>query len=205
VSWLLPTLYDFSMRHVERACLAEWRTTLLADARGDVLEIGAGTGANLGRYGPDVARIVMTEPEARMRDRLAPRLSREPRPVEVVDASAESLPFADGSFDTAVSTLVLCSVADADRALAELARVLRPGGVLLFIEHVAADDGTRRRRWQERVQPLWKRLSGNCHLARHTDRAIERAGFSIERMDRESIQKAIPLVRPSIRGAARRT
>jgi ubiquinone/menaquinone biosynthesis C-methylase UbiE len=204
VSWLLPTLYDFSMRQVERACLAEWRTTLLADAHGDVLEIGAGTGANLGRYGPDVARIVMTEPEARMRERLAPRLSREPRPVEVVDAGAESLPFADASFDTAVSTLVLCSVADADRALAELARVLRPGGALLFIEHVADDAGTRRRRWQERVDPVW-RLLGNCHLTRHTDRAIERAGFSIERMDRESIRKAMPLVRPSIRGVARRT
>lgn len=202
MSWFLATVYDVANREMERACLGEWRTTLLAAAEGEVLDIGAGTGANLGRFGPDASRITLLEPDPHMRRRLEPRLSLEPRPTELSSASAEALPFPDEHFDTVVATLVLCSVADVDRCLGEIRRVLRPGGKLLFIEHVAAERGSLRRRWQERVEPLWMRLFGNCHLTRNPDRAIERAGFEIAAIERESLRKALPLVRPSIRGIA---
>jgi ubiquinone/menaquinone biosynthesis C-methylase UbiE len=202
VSWLLSKIYDFSMAEVERACLDDWRTTLLSRAAGEVLEIGAGTGANLGRYGPDVERVVLTEPDPHMRKQLEPHLARESRPTKLVDAGAESLPFDDGAFDTVVSTLVMCSVGSVDQTLAEIRRVLRPGGQLLFIEHVAAPNNSKRRKWQGRIEPMWKRLFGNCHLTRRTDRHIEEAGFVFEQLISESLRKAAPLVRPSIRGCA---
>jgi ubiquinone/menaquinone biosynthesis C-methylase UbiE len=99
----------------------------------------------------------------------------------------------------------LCSVKDPARALAEMRRVLRPGGRLYFIEHVAADDNPGRLRWQRRVEPLWKRLMGNCHMTRQTLAEIERAGFTVENVRRESLRKAFPLVRPTVRGTALRT
>ncbi len=202
MSWLLASFYDAAMRQVERACLDAWRTALLSRAEGEVLDVGAGTGANLGRFGPDAERITLAEPDRHMRRRLEARLSLEPRPTRVVAATAEALPFPDARFDTAVTTLVLCSVADLDRALGELRRVLRPGGQLLFIEHVAAEPGSPRRRWQARVEPLWKRVFGNCHLTRDTERAIAHAGFDLATIERETMHKALPLVRPTIRGRA---
>jgi ubiquinone/menaquinone biosynthesis C-methylase UbiE len=189
VSRLLAAIYDRLMKQTEEACLAEWRRELLQDLRGDVLEIGAGTGANLRHYPPQV-KLTLTEPDPHMRKRLP----------DAAGAAAEELPFAGGSFDAVVSTLVLCSVRDPARALAELLRVLKPGGRLLFIEHVAGE--ASRLRWQRRVEPLWKRLMGNCHMTRDTLAEIERAGFLVEDVKRESLRKAFPLVRPSIRGRA---
>jgi ubiquinone/menaquinone biosynthesis C-methylase UbiE len=106
--------------------------------------------------------------------------------------------------DGFVGTLVLCSVADPDRALGEIRRILKPGGRYAFIEHVAADDDGRLR-WQRRLEPIWKRIAGNCHLCRRTGESIVRHGFAFDWMRRESIQKGMPLVRPSVRGVAIRS
>ena len=108
----------------------------------------------------------------------------------------------DEFFDAVVSTLVLCSVHDMDQALEEIRRVLVPGGQLVFLEHIGAEDRPDRLKWQRRVEPLWRVLAGNCHLTRRTEQAIERAGFDVIQIQRESIRKAMPLTRPSIRGIA---
>ena len=120
--------------------------------------------------------------------------------------SLDRLPMGDASFDAVVATLVLCSVTDPARALAEIHRVLRPGGQYVFLEHVAADphQEPRRYKWQGRIEPFWKRAMDNCHLRRQTDLYIREAGFDIERMERDSIPKAPPWVRPSVRGIARK-
>jgi len=205
--WLMAKLYDRMMAGTEQACLQAWRQELLADVSGDVLEIGAGTGANLEFYGADVRRLLLTEPDPHMSALLLRKLAARAgssSTAEVQTASSEQLPFADASFDTVVGTLVLCSVADPARAIAEIHRVLRPGGRLLFIEHVAADDNPGRLRWQHRLEPLWKRIAGGCHLTRDTGAALRAAGFVIEGEQRSSMRKAPPVVRPTIRGVARK-
>jgi len=126
------------------------------------------------------------------------------RNIEISDAPLDSLPFRAGEFDAVVCSLVLCSVPDQPAALAEIARVLKPGGRLVFLEHVAADGRPERLKWQRRIEPVWKHLMGNCHLTRRTEAAIAAAGFKIEQIQRESIRKALPIVRPSIRGLARK-
>jgi len=205
VSRLFAALYDPFMRSAEQACLRRWREELLSAAGGEVLEIGAGTGANLPFYAAAVGRLVLTDPDPAMLSRLEPRLDQgRAARVETRQAPADALPFADASFDAVVCTLVLCSVPDPARALAEVRRVLRPGGRLLFLEHVAADDRPSRLAWQRRIEPLWMRFAGNCHLTRPTGEAIRRAGFAVERETRESMRKAMPLLRPSIRGVATR-
>ncbi len=203
MTFFLAAIYDRFMAKTERAALGEWRHALLAPLAGEVLEVGAGTGANLPHYPPAVTRLVLAEPDRHMRRRLVAR-ARE-RGAEVVDAPCEKLPFADASFDAVVSTLVLCSVASLEDALAEMRRVLRPGGKLVFMEHVAAWDRPDRLKWQRRLEPFWKRLAGNCHLTRTTAEAIERAGFTLGEVKRESVRKALPWVRPSVRGVATRS
>lgn len=191
------------MAPTESACLRDWRRTLFRPLVGDVLEVGAGTGVNLEHYGPDVRRLVLSEPEPSMRARLTVRVARDAR-VEVSNSDAAHLRFDAASFDIVVSTLVLCSVPDPMAALADIHRVLRPGGQLVFIEHVAAEEGTSRLRWQYRVEPVWKWFADGCRLTRRTDRLIEQAGFSLENVTRQSMRKALPIVRPSVRGVARK-
>lgn len=203
--WLMAALYDRTLRAAEDAGLRAWRQDLLHDLSGDVLEVGAGTGLNLPHYTPAVTRLVLAEPDRHMRA----KLSSKPVPpgvgrVEIVDAVIEGLPMPDASFDAVVSTLVLCSVDDLERALGEVRRVLRPMGRFVFLEHVADEVSPRVRRWQERVEPLWKRIAGNCHLARRTEQAIVAAGLEIQRVEREGIPKAMALGRPSARGVARK-
>ncbi len=204
MSWLFAQVYDRLMAQTEEACLGRWRSELLADVTGDVLELGAGTGRNLDHYGAGVARPVLSEPDPHMRARLGGELRHRAPPfaVELSDASAEALPFAEGSFDAVVSTLVLCSVPDERAALREVSRVLRPGGTLVFLEHVAATHRPRRLRWQRRVGPVWKRLAGGCHLTRTTPDAIAAAGFVVSGLSRESARRASPLVRTMVRGIA---
>ncbi len=199
--------YDRVMRGVELAGLGEWRAELLGTLEGAVIEIGAGTGRNLDLYPSSVTRLVACEPNRHMRAHLEHALAAGTGAVgavEVVDAPAEHLPFPDATFDAAVSTLVLCSVDDPTAALDEVRRVLRPGGRLVFIEHVAAEDRPGRLAWQHRLEPVWKRLAGNCHLTRRTEDAIGGAGFELERVERASMRKAPPFVRPTVRGSAHR-
>jgi len=204
MSLFMAMIYDRLMDATEEACLRRWRGELLADLEGDVLELGAGTGANLPHHPRDLSRLVLTEPDKHMRRQLEAR-AREHRPdAEVTPASASALPFADASFDAVVSTLVLCSVPELDTTLREVWRVLKPGGRFLFLEHVAAAPGTGRRRLQRVVDPLWRRVADGCRLTRDTERAMLDAGFTLERIERESMRKAMAIVRPSIRGVARR-
>src|SRR5881397_3606294 len=159
--------YDRVMARTERSCLAAHRAALLSDLTGDVLEIGGGTGANLSYYGPGVTSLTVTEPEQPMVKR-AQRHIDERRPgTLLLRAPAEDLPFDDDSFDAVVSTLVLCTVDDQPRALREMRRVLRPGGQLLFVEHVRSDE-QKLARHQDRMAPLNRRIGHGCHCNRPT-------------------------------------
>jgi ubiquinone/menaquinone biosynthesis C-methylase UbiE len=205
MSWLMAAVYDRFCSAMEEACLTEWRQHLLGSLRGAVLEVGAGTGVNVPLYPDSLERLVLTEPDPHMRRQLERKHGHLlGGRIEFVDAVAESLPADDGSFDVVVSTLVLCSVPEPARSLREIHRVLRPGGRFMFLEHVAADPHHEpaRRRWQHRLEPLWKRVAGNCHLTRETEAHIRDAGFELEWVERESLRKALPIIRPSIRGAA---
>jgi len=200
---LIAAVYDRFTEASEAACLREWRAGLLQDLTGDVLEVGAGTGLNLPFYPPALTRLVLSEPDPHMRRKLAQQARAQGWDrAEVLDGSLEELPFPSGAFGTVVGTLVLCSVPRPGRALAQIHRVLRPGGRFVFLEHVAAENRPNRLKWQRRVEPLWKRISGNCHLTRRTADAIVAAGFEIIDLTRESMRKAWPLVRPTIRGVA---
>jgi len=205
MSWLSAHLYDWFTRGSEEACLSAWRAELLSKVGGSVLEVGAGTGANLRYYPSKVTRLVLSEPDFHMRQVLRKRPAPNGLgPIELFDCAAEDLFFPDSSFDFVVSTLVLCSVRSLERSIAEIRRVLKPGGALVFLEHVAAEDRPARLRWQQRLEPFWRRLMGNCHLTRRTATAIANEGFEIETLARESIRKASPIVRPSVRGVARK-
>jgi ubiquinone/menaquinone biosynthesis C-methylase UbiE len=182
------------------------RRELLASASGRVLELGAGTGHNLEHYTDAVTELIMTEPDPHMARRLRERLAKDPGAAEaasVVEAPAEDLPFDDGAFDVVVATLVLCTVEDQARALAEARRVLVEGGRLLYIEHVRS---TRPGlgRWQDRLERPWGFFAAGCHPNRPTDQALADAGFWIDSLEREKLPKAPPIVRPLIRGVARR-
>ena len=187
--------------------MADLRAELLAEASGRTLEVGAGTGLNLPHYTEAVTQLVVTEPDPFMARRLRRRLADDsPRPaaVQLVEAPAEELPFEDESFDTVVSTLVLCSVAAPDRAVAEIVRVLDPAGRLLCVEHVRSPDSRRLVRWQDRLERPWGWFTGGCHPNRDTIAALEGAGLQTDSLVRDGLPKAPPLVRPLVRGAARR-
>jgi len=198
--------YDRFLAPTEAAGLGAERDRVLADARGRVIEIGAGTGVNLSHYTPAVSELVVCEPEAPMAERLKKKVKKKKKnglaSVRVVAASAERLPFPDASFDCAVSTLVLCTVDDPTRAIHELGRVLRPQGRLLFIEHVRAPAGTRLARWQDRLAPLWLRFGHGCRCNRSTLEAIAAGPFDVEQSTRGELPRAAPLVRPYITGRA---
>lgn len=195
--------YDTFMSGSEKAGLRERREQLLSQAHGRVLEIGGGTGANLPFYGEDVEELVITEPEEPMARRLDKKLTGYPRPVRSVRAPAEELPFEDGSFDVVVATLVLCTVDDPDRALQEARRVLKPGGRLLFIEHVRADD-PKLARWQDRLNGFQKRFACGCNCNRATLETIQAQGFTVSDVEHSRFPKGPPFVRPLIVGSAQR-
>jgi len=192
--------YDRQVAKVERAGLGELRQKLLADASGRVLEVGSGTGANLPYYGPGVESLTVTEPEPAMVRRLEQRVREQAPKAKVVRAPAEQLPFEDDTFDVAVSTLVLCGVDDQARALGELRRVLRPGGRLIFIEHVRSDEPGLAR-WQDRLNGLNKFVAC-CDCNRRTLDSIKAEGFEVTKVDHTELKKVPPFVRPLVVGTA---
>lgn len=205
MSFLTAYFYDSFMQKTEEACLRQWRRELLGQAGGEVLEIGAGTGANIQFYSDRVTRLVLLEPDRHMRRQLLKKVDDlRPSNVSVIGGPAERIEADDETFDSVVTTLVCCSVTSLAGCLGEIRRVLRPGGNLVFLEHVAAGAGTSRRRWQNAINPFWKTFMGNCHLNRETEQAIAAEGFEIIRIERESMRKAPPIVRPTIRGIARK-
>lgn len=173
--------YDPLMCWAERWLLRPIRQRVAGEARGRVLEVGAGTGANFPYYSPGVDRVVATEPDPFMLRRAIPRARAARAPMSLCRAAAEALPFREGSFDTVVVTLVLCSVSDQAQGLAEARRVLRPGGSLRFLEHVRGEG--RLGRLQDLLTPLWSRLGAGCRPNRRTEEAIRAAGFRLQEVE----------------------
>jgi ubiquinone/menaquinone biosynthesis C-methylase UbiE len=180
--------YDRISRGGEKARVRHLRKELLSGVTGDVLEIGAGTGANF-EYYDDAARVIALEPDPHMLKRAEAKL----RPnIELRQAPAESLPFPDASFDAVVSTLVLCTVSDVPRALDEIRRVLRPGGKLIFIEHIRADGiagGVQRV-----IRRPWRYFSAGCNVDRATGDAMKDASFAFATLKRTKFMPIMPVV-----------
>lgn len=193
--------YDTFMTGSEHAVLGSHRQQLLAGVRGRVLEIGSGTGVNLQYYGEGIEELVCTEPEEPMARRLERKARDYSLPTRIIQAPAEELPVEDASFDFVVSTLVLCTVDDPARALREVHRVLKPGGKLLFLEHVRSSEA-RLAGWQDRLNWFQRRVGHGCNCNRRTLENIENAGFSIASVEHDRLQRAPPVVRPLIFGAA---
>ena len=198
-SWL----FDVTMRRVERNGLAALRSGLVSKAHGGTLEIGAGTGANVRFYPSAASPLVLTEPDLHKLRRLRHRTSRTRPDAQTIVARAYPLPFPDASFDTVLVTLVLCSVPDQVQALAEVRRVLRPGGRLLYIEHVRAEDPHLARR-QDRWRPVWRAVAGGCEPNRDTTAAIRAAGFELTDLHHGRMPAAPAIVRPLAYGTATR-
>lgn len=199
---IFAAVYDTAFATMEKAGLTDLRREVLGQASGRVLEIGAGTGANAALYPPGLDRLVLTEPEEFMAKRLRAKLPDIGRTdLEVVAAGADALPFPDDSFDTVVSTLVLCTVPDVPAALAEIRRVLAPGGRLLFLEHVRNAD-PKRARSQDRFNPIQNRIAGGCHCNRATPDLLTAAGFDVRGLRNTPFPKGYPVVQPLAIGTA---
>lgn len=193
--------YDWFLSQAEKAGLREMRKELLADATGRCLEIGAGTGLNLELWPDGLDELVLTEPDEYMASQLRRRVAGSGRRREVIAAPGERLPFPDSSFDTVALTLVLCTAPDPAAVLREVARVLKPGGRFLFLEHVRAED-PKLARWQDRLHGPWYLFGNGCHCNRDTLAAIEASPLSVERSERGEVPKAAPIVKPLLKGTA---
>ena len=192
-------LYDLNMGIVERACLKSWRRELLKHVYGEVLEVGAGTGANIDHYSDQVTRLVLTEPDKHMRKALERKVSnRGLENIQVSDGTAQQIRAEDESFDCVVSSLVCGGAPNMGAALEEIKRVLKPGGKFVFLEHAAAAEGTSTRRWQKRINPIWRIMD----LEAETEKAIITAGFKIIEITRENVRRTLPIQGSTIRGIA---
>jgi len=201
-SGLSARLYDPFLWWGEKSGLSRKRGRLLEEARGEVLEIGAGTGLNLAHYPTGLDRLVLTEPEQHKAALLLKKAADLGVEAEFVRASAEALPFEDNSFDTVVATLVFCTVAEPEQALAELRRVLRPRGSWLFIEHIRSDRPVIGR-FQDRVRRPWASVADGCQCNRRTIEMIEAAGFGVELKSVADKALMPPVARPIVAGIAR--
>jgi ubiquinone/menaquinone biosynthesis C-methylase UbiE len=196
--------YDRFLSASEEAGLSDKRHDLVAAAHGVTLDLGAGTGLNVRHYPAAVDRLVLLEPSPFMAAKLRGRVAREAagRAVEVIEAGGEALPFTDNSFDTVVVTLVLCTIPDPAASLREVARVLRPGGTLLFLEHVrSTDPGIAR--WQDRLERPWAWFGNGCHCNRDTLAILEASPLTVSDVRPDKMPKAAKFVRPLIVGTAR--
>lgn len=197
---VFSAIYDPLLKGTEEAGLRERRREVLSAAQGRTIDIGAGTGANLGLF-PAEAEVVMAEPDPHMAKRLRHKLAESGSEVELVEAGAEELPFEDSSFDTAVFTLVLCTVPEPQAALAEATRVLKPGGQLLFVEHVRAEDpGVAR--WQDRLETPWRVFADGCRCNRDTVANIEASPLTLDSVERGELPKSPPITKPLVWGRA---
>ena len=201
-SGISARLYDPFLWWGEKSGLAKKRDRLLADARGAVLEIGAGTGLNLAHYPAGLDRLIVTEPEQHKAALLLRRAQDLELEAEFVRASAEALPFEDDSFDTVVATLVFCTVSEPEQAISEMKRVLRPGGAWLFIEHIRSDRPTIGR-IQDRLRRPWAAVADDCQCNRRTIEMMKAGGFEVE--IKSVADKALmpPVARPIVAGVAR--
>lgn len=184
-AWLRATLYDALMARAARGTLRQLRRETAGAATGRVLEIGAGTGLNIPYY-TSADAVYATEPDQAMLHRARRRARGAHVRPTLLRCAADDLPFADGTIDTVVATLVLCSVGDQRRVLAEVRRVLVTGGAFRFIEHIR-EDNSALGRMQDSVTPLWRRCAGGCHLNRRTVAAIEAAGFEVVTVRHERV------------------
>lgn len=195
--------YDWFVGRAERKSGAEaHRRRLAGEAKGEVLEVGAGTGRNLALY-ESAERVVALEPEPGMRARAERRATGARVPVEVVDGDGMALPFPDASFDTVVTSLVLCTIPDPERALGEIHRVLRPGGSLRFYEHVRSDEPSLADR-QDRWCGPWRWFGRGCHPNRETVATIEGSGFRVQEVAEHDLLGVPSIVRPHVLGVAGR-
>jgi len=176
---ILPYLVHISMR---QSTFAAYRGRVVAAATGSVLEVGIGSGLNLPFYAEDATHVLGLDPSHTLLAMSQRAASTMTRSIDLLEASAESIPLDDQSIDTVVTTWTLCSIPDVGKALGEMRRVLRPHGQLLFIEHGRSPDA-KVRRWQDRLTPVWKRVGGGCHLNRPIRELIEHSGFQIERLE----------------------
>lgn len=204
---LFARFYAWTSVRMEEAGVAERRDQLLAGLTGRVVEVGAGNGLNFAHYPPGVTHVLAVEPEPHLRALAVAAAAEVPVPVDVVTGTADRLPAADGSADAAVAALVLCTVPDVPAALAEIRRVLRPGGQLRFLEHVRADTPGLARTQRILDATVWPWFGGGCHTHRDTLAAIEAAGFTVERVERLRIPDTqVPMpASPHVLGAARST
>lgn len=185
---VLPRLIDFAMRNRE---LLQIRRRLVPLACGRVLEIGCGSGLNLPYYTAEVKELLAIDPSGELIDMAYRRARIAPFPVKFLERTAEAIPMDDRSFDTVVITWTLCSVQDAEKALREMRRVLKPDGRLLFAEHGSAPHSAVRF-WQEQITPIWQRIAGGCHLNRKPDDLLRAAPFRIERLETRYIRGPRP-------------
>jgi ubiquinone/menaquinone biosynthesis C-methylase UbiE len=203
-AWYYPRLMAVS----ERAGGAALRAQVIGEAAGRTLEIGAGNGYNLPHYTSAVTDLVVTEPSPHMLTLLDERLTSTPPPVgtwELVQTGAETLPFPDDSFDTVTDGYVHCSIPRPDAAIAEIVRVLKPGGRYAFIEHVRAGNGSLLGRFQDVVEPLHVYVAAGCHPNRHTEELIRTSALDVEWMEHTTLPRSFPTVRPVLMGCARKS
>jgi ubiquinone/menaquinone biosynthesis C-methylase UbiE len=181
--YIIPRLTHLAMRQKQ---LLPFRQGVIGAATGRVLEIGIGSGLNFHLYGGAVTSVIGREPSSELLNMARPRAQAAAAPITLLDASAETIPLDSHSIDTVVTTWTLCTIPNAAKALAEMRRVLRAGGALLFVEHGRAPEpGVAR--WQDRLDPLWSRLAGGCHLNRKMDDLISGSGFRIEALENTRI------------------
>ena len=181
----MPSLYERYVlpKLIDTACsqppMTALRSQYVPRARGEVLELGIGSGLNLPHYTDEVTSITGVDPSAELSATARERAAELNKPVNVLGISGEDLPIGANTFDTIVCTWTLCSIPNPYRAVEEMRRVLKPGGELLFVEHGRSDE-PQIQKWQRRVEPLWKKIGGGCHLTRRADELLEAGGFSVQ-------------------------
>lgn len=190
--------YDFVLNRLERRGMTQRRRRLLSDVTGDVLEIGAGTGLNFPIYSAG-SKVAAIEPDPSMIRRARERAAEASAAIQVFQVDAQRLPLDDQSFDYVVGTLVMCTIPAPEKALAEIRRVLRPGGKYVFLEHVRADT-PRLARWQDRLERPWRLIAGGCHPNRDTVRTIADSGFHLITV--EKFELGLPWTKPHVLGLA---